>query len=261
MTGAPLLSIVTVCLDHRDGLAATHASLAVQRWRGFEWLVQDGGSTDGSLELLSGLADPAPRLQSGADDGLYDAMNRGLARADGDYVLFLNAGDALAEAGTLSRLSVVLRDSPAPDVLYGDAYERGPSGWQRKRARDTKALWYGMVCHHPAILYRRELLGGLTYDLRYRIAADYAFTLAALKRARVVRRLPLAICRVEPGGLSVREAGRGRAEQARIRRDLLGQSWLESQAVGLLQRGALTVRAAFPGLYDRLRYPGRRGRR
>lgn len=251
---APLLSIVTVCRNHRDGLARTHASLAAQRWRGFEWLVQDGGSTDGGLDLLAGLADPAPLLESGPDDGIYDAMNRGLARATGDYVLFLNAGDAIAEAGTLSRLAVALRDAPPPDLLYGDAYEKGEGGWQRKRARETKWLWYGMICHHPAILYRRAVLAGLTYDRRYRVAADYAFTLEALGRARTVRRLAVPICRVEPAGLSAREAARGRREQARIRRALLGQSWLESEAVALLQRGALGLRTGLPGLYDRLRF-------
>lgn len=256
MTSAsPLFSVITVCLNRRDGLALTHASLARQTCQDVEWVVQDGGSKDGSGALLSCLDGPAPCCCTGTDRGLYDAMNRALERAQGEYVLFLNAGDELAGPDTLARLADELAGDPAPDLVYGDAWEETGQGWRLKRARDHRtAAWYGMFTHHQAILYRRAALGSLRFRTRYRIAADYAFTLEALAEARTIRRVAFPLCRFAADGESQRQAALGRQEQARIRRDLLGLSRPAVVAVAAVQRAALALRRAWPGLYGRLRY-------
>jgi len=252
----PAFSIITVCRDHADGLGRTHAGLAVQSFRDFEWLVQDGASRDGTVALLSALRNPRPDWRSAPDAGPFDAMNRAMARAAGGYLLFLNAGDSLAAPDTLAVLAGAVAGMPPPDLLYGDAWEETPAGWRRKRARSHRLAWYGLVTHHPAIVYRRAALAGLTYPTTWRIAADYAFTLEALRRARAVHRLGVPLCRVEAPGLSHREAALGRAEQARIRREILGLPRAAVAAVGAVQSGTQVLRRHCPGLYARLRFRG-----
>ena len=256
----PAFSIVTVARNHPAGLRRTHASLAAQRCRDFEWLVQDGGSDDGTAALLNDLADPPAVTESVADDGPYDGMNRAMARASGDYLLFLNAGDALAEVDVLTGLAALI-DAPGarrrPALLYGDTFERHDGVWRLRRARSVTWAALGMIAHHQAILYRRDLLAGLNYPADFRIAADYAFTLAVLRRAGGASgtvRVPFAICRFEGNGLSHRQAALGRHEQSAIRRVQLG--WPGWACVGLagLQAAAWTVRQRAPGLYARLRF-------
>ncbi len=254
----PAVSVITVCRDHIGGLWRTHASLASQAWQDFEWLVQDGASRDGTVALLPDLCQPRPDWRSEPDAGPFDAMNRALARATGTHVLFLNAGDTLAAPETLAILGAAAGQVPAPDLVYGHAWEETAAGWRLKRARSHRLAWYGLFTHHPAIAYRRAAIAGLAYPARYRIAADYAFTLLALNRARHVRRLAVPLCRVEVPGLSAREAALGRAEQARIRREILALSGPAHGLVTAAQSVAFALRRRWPGLYARLRFGRRR---
>ncbi|NBC31978.1 MAG: glycosyltransferase [Alphaproteobacteria bacterium] len=253
----PWLAVLTVCRQDRAGLARTHEGLAAQSRRDFAWLVQDGGSTDGTPDLLEALRDPAPDWQSIADGGPFDGMNRLLARAAGRFVLFLNAGDTPADAGTFARLAAALAEAPEPDLLYGDAWEETPAGWALKRARSHRRAWAGLFTHHQAIVYRRALVADLRYPTEYRIAADYAFTLDALARAALIRRVEWPVCRFAAGGLSQRLARLGRREQALVRREKLGIPMPVDALITSGQAASLALRRYLPGLYARLRYRGR----
>lgn len=94
----PLITIVTVCKNNIDGLRATEGSIRSQSDRGFEWVVIDGASTDGTNEYLSGLDLSYLRIWIEADESQFEAMNKGIERSQGEYVLFLNAGDSLHDA-------------------------------------------------------------------------------------------------------------------------------------------------------------------
>lgn len=249
----PLFSIVTVARDNLDGLKRTYASVAAQSMRDLEWIAVDGGSADGSAEFLSALPPslPVPVLwTSGPDGGIYDAMNKGMDRAGGDYLLFLNAGDTLAAADTLERLAAAIAAAPEPPgFVYGDALEDG----RYKKARaHAKSAW-GMFTHHQAMLYRRETAGDLRYDLSYEIAADYKFTRRVLEKSRAVLYSPFPLCRFEPGGISQRRVREGRREQLRIR--------IEENPAGLVFYGLVyaaqstlwALRSRFPGLYWRMK--------
>lgn len=250
----PLLTILTVCRNDPAGLARTHAGLAAQRWQGFTWLVQDGASTDGTRALLASLRDPAPDWQSSPDDGPFDGMNRLLERATGRFVLFLNAGDAPADAESFARLAAALAETPQPDLLYGGAWEATPCGWALKPARSHRRAWAGLFTHHQAIVYRRALVADLRYPTRYRIAADYAFTLDALAGAEHVRKLDWPLCRFAGGGISQRQAALGRREQAAIRRQKLGVPRPVDALITGAQTASLALRRSLPGLYALLRY-------
>lgn len=254
----PLFSIITVALDNLEGLKRTYASVAAQTMRDLEWIAVDGGSTDGSAAFLSSLpsslpssSPPAPVLwTSGPDRGIYDAMNKGMDRACGDYLLFLNAGDTLAADDTLERLAkTIAAAAEPPGFVYGDALEDG----RYKKARlHTKAAW-GMFTHHQSMLYRHATGDGLRYDLSYKIAADYKFTLTALKKSRTVLYCPFPLCRFEPGGVSQRRAREGRREQFRIRIGENPAGFVFHALVYTAQSALWALRSRFPGLYWRMK--------
>ena len=176
----PFFTITTVTLNNLDGLKKTYASIAAQTCTHFEWLVQDGGSTDGSVEYLK---DKNSALISEPDKGIYDAMNRLIDRATGEYILFLNAGDALATPETLQNIESILHqhphaggDLPCPAFIYGDAFEEIDDTLNLKKSKPHTAIKTGMFTHHQAMLYNRNAIGDLRYNLAYSIAADYDFT-------------------------------------------------------------------------------------
>jgi len=215
----PFFSIITITKDNLSGLKATHHSLQEQDFSGYEWLVQDGHSRDGTIFYLQ---ETDAYWRSEADHSLYDAMNRAKTRAGGDYLIFLNAGDALAAPDVLSSIRTGIEQSHAPaDFIYGDSYEEMPGGELRyKKARPHTRIARGMVAHHQAMIYRRALLENLEYDTSFEIAADYDLTLRALQKAQHILALDFAVCRFSSGGLSQRKAALGRAEERRIRRNL-----------------------------------------
>ncbi len=269
-----LISIITITRKHLSGLKATAASLAQENSHLFEWIVIDGASTDGTVEYLHNTHPLTPPLSppgrgrspSGAegegakcwlsepDNGIYDAMNKGIERARGEYVLFLNAGDTLALPRTLDTLAEILKARPTqPDLIYGDAFEDTPEGRITKTARPHGQLRQGLFTHHQAIFYARAVMNDLRYDQTYDIAADYKFTAEFLRRADDVFYWPRPVCSFEAGGVSQRQAFKGRMQQSLIRRELQMTLPIEEVLIVLKQTAAYTLRRVAPKLYWRLR--------
>jgi len=243
-----LYSIITVTYNNLGGLQRTADSLRAQSFQGFEWLVIDGGSDDGSIAYLEDIN--APYI-SEPDDGIYDAMNKGIERAEGFYVLFLNAGDVLASDTTFSELAGYIEElQSTPDFIYGDSLEEIPGKEPAyKPSRAYKSAAYGMFTHHQAMFYRRETIDDLRYDTAYKIAADYKFTLQFLDKGGNVVYFPKALCLFESGGISQQNAALGRDEQFRIRRDLGTVRPWKNCMIMAKQRIIWTLRRIFPKLY------------
>lgn len=245
---ARALSVITVVRDDPEGLTATRDSLAAQNWRDFEWLVADGGSGPATLARLHGPGLRPDWLDSRPDGGPFAGMDRALAAAGGAHVLFLNAGDCLADPDVLADLAPLLRQGA--DLLYGDSLEDpGDGRMRRKPARHPRWAFYGMPAHHCALFYRRGLVDGLRLNHGYRIAGDYAFTLSALRRAVHVERVPRIVARFAPAGLSRRMAALGRREQFLIRRRLLVMPATLAGGIWLLQIVASLLRHLLPKFY------------
>jgi glycosyltransferase involved in cell wall biosynthesis len=174
MKGPAPIAIVTICLNDRQGLERTFASLHAQTTQEYAHAVVDGGSTDGSRELIAQHEDRIARWTSEPDAGIYDAQNNGWRMCAEQFVLFLNAGDTLAATDVLERALPLLDDTV--DILYGDAMlsdERGMYGIKHHPKRMTSAwLMKESVAHQSQFIRRTllERLGG--YDTRYRIVAD-----------------------------------------------------------------------------------------
>ena len=192
----PVVSIITVVYNAKDSLAKTMQSVREQkaRYPHIEYIVVDGASQDGTQELIHQNQDIVSRWISEPDKGIYDAMNKGLAMASGDFVWFLNAGDFiysdrfLEQTFARNTLSDATPDGRA-DVYYGqtqlvDANWK-PAGMRRLRAPEKltpKSFRMGMLVCHQSVLVRRALAE--PYDRRYKCSADYNWVLQALEKAR-----------------------------------------------------------------------------
>lgn len=248
----PTLSIVTVTLNNVRGLAMTFRSLARQT-SSFQWVVIDGGSTDRSTEFLRRQTRLPCSWTSEPDSGIYDAMNKGLSMISGDYVMFINGGDALASADTvhLIRQALVTR----PDLLYGDALETAPGdALLLKKARSHRMKWYGMFAHHQSMVYKSERANAIRYDETFRIAGDYKMTCQLLRQNFNIVRVSFPICVFERGGVSAAESKLGRVEERRVKQEILQMrpsfSWLVQQ----VQSATQGCKRRAPWIYSRLRF-------
>lgn len=238
-----IFSVITVTRNNLDGLKRTAQSLQAQSWQDYEWVVIDGASTDGTPAYLSALNDSRLSYISEPDNGIYEAMNKGTVKAQGDYLLFMNAGDTLANETILSRMATLTITQP--DFIYGDSQENG----FYKKARSHNHIHYGMFTHHQAMLYRRNTWNDLRYDTNYKIAADYDATLRFLQRAAQAAYVPFAVCDFEPGGISQRDVKTGRKEQFLSRRRNKVLSLPMNVSIYLAQMLAYQLRRHMPGLY------------
>lgn len=169
------ISVVTVCLNAGQTIGDTIRSVAAQDWPDFEHLIVDGGSTDDTADLVEELRHDRLRFVSGRDDGVYDAMNKGIRLAEGDYVGFLNADDFLAAPDALR---VVAEGAPA-DCVMGDTMLLDAAGRPTRYIYSARgfARWWltiGGMPPHPSFHARRDLLlaaGG--FDTRFGLAADF----------------------------------------------------------------------------------------
>ncbi|MBL4805309.1 MAG: glycosyltransferase [Alphaproteobacteria bacterium] len=246
----PFLSIITVTKNDSDGLQRTSAGVQRQTCQDFEWIVIDGDSGPQTTDFLK---QTEANWVSEPDSGIYDAMNKGIERAKGQFILFLNAGDTFADNTVIEQVKAA--SSAQTDFIFGDSYEFG----RYKPARSSK-IEYGMFTHHQAMLYRRDKLGELRYDLRYEIASDYDFTARFLQANPNTLHLPLAICEFQPGGISQQQANLGRAEQHQIRKELKLCSNFKNAFITGVQACLWRLRKAVPSLYWRLKSSGNTAR-
>ena len=203
----PVFSIITITRNHKSGLSQTAKSIQNQIYQNFEWAIIDGHSTDGTQDDF--ITYSTAQIISEDDKGIYDAMNKGIERATGDYLIFMNAGDIFASKDVLDKIAILTHSNP--DFIYGDSLEDN----HYKRARSHLKINWGMFTHHQAMFYKREALGALRYDLTYKIAADYDLTLRFLSVSNKLNILytPTLICIFETGGASQINAKLGRDEQ------------------------------------------------
>ncbi|HYB98194.1 MAG TPA: glycosyltransferase family 2 protein [Candidatus Limnocylindrales bacterium] len=260
MKSGRLFSIVTVTRNDLAGLHATAASIREQTSRDYEWIVIDGASSDETPRWLADNAGNGDVVVSEPDRGTYDAMNKGLDRATGRYVVFLNSGDTLASPDTLGAVgAAVCAAEVEPDLVYGDSIDVPAGGNELyRRSRRHVFLPYGMFTSHQAMYFRRARRPELRYDLQYPRSADFAFVCSFLRadaagQARCLY-LPRPLCRFSLGGQHFTNREQAMLEDFRIRRRVLGQPLAMAAALYALHRLHHATKLAAPWLTRRLRY-------
>lgn len=186
----PLFSIITVTFNARGTLPATIESIRKQTCKDFEHLIIDGASPDGTAQLAQSLcSETYTRIFSEPDNGLYDAMNKGVKLANGKYLIFLNAGDSFHSALTLKSISDAITDNKFPGIVYGQT-QIVDTNRNRLADRHLSApakLTYqsfadGMVVCHQAFIASAQIAS--TFDLKYRYSADYDWCIKCLLRSK-----------------------------------------------------------------------------
>lgn len=195
------LSIITVNLNNKDGLQKTIDSVVSQTFKDLEWIVIDGGSTDGSRELIEQYADYISYWVSEPDKGVYNAMNKGIKVAKGEYLQFLNSGDWLCDETSLERC---FSHGFTADIVYGDLYFC--NGESKDRYNYPKKLTlkylYDKSLGHCASFIRKELIANELYNEELRIVSDWEFFLKQAMKNRTFEFIDEAVACFDMCGIS-----------------------------------------------------------
>ena len=214
----PKLTVITIVYNNVPDIERTVLSVLNQSYANIEYLVIDGASNDGTLAILKQYEGRISRLVSERDHGIYDAMNKGLALATGDYVLFMNSGDEIYALDTVEKLFAAESDA---DIYYGET-EMYDENWkslgQRRHQAPENFTWkdfkQGMCISHQAIYIRRSLTE--PYDLNYQLSSDIDWIIRAAKKAKKIVNVRRYVAKYLVGGMSKKKHRQSLVERFHI---------------------------------------------
>lgn len=213
------LSIITINYNNCKGLKKTIDSVVSQTFRDFEWIVIDGGSTDGSRELLEQYAEQFAYWVSEPDKGIYNAMNKGIKVAQGEYLQFLNSGDWLCDETALERC---FAHKFSADFAYGNLYF-ALDGKEVGRCFQPKELTFRVllestILHSPTFI-RRKIIANELYDENLRIVSDWKFFLRQALRNRTFEYIDEFVTFFDKTGISTINKELDRIEREKVLRE------------------------------------------
>ena len=222
------LSIITINYNNRDGLKTTIDSIVSQSFKDFEWIVIDGGSTDGSRELLEQYADHFAYWVSEPDKGVYNAMNKGIVKAKGEYINFMNSGDGFASPTILEE---IFSTSHPADVLYGYMTRGGLDGevnnLSMMKSNLTWIDFYRDGLPHQATFIKKSLFDqfGL-YDESLKAVSDWKFFVNAFVYHKATSEfIPKKVAVYAEGGISDVMGGE---ERKRVAKEMFPRAMVET---------------------------------
>jgi len=197
------ISIITINLNNAEGLNRTIESVLSQSYPDYEFIIIDGASSDGSVEIIKNFGSKISFWQSETDDGIYNAMNKGIKHAKGEYCLFLNSGDFFYGNDVLDK---VIQIGLHEDIVYGNCVLQQNKGSRIQRFPSNLTFYWlftEYLCH-PSTFIKRELFNKTGYyNVDRKIVADWEFFLLAIgKHNASVRFLDVIVAVVEAGGVS-----------------------------------------------------------
>ncbi len=224
MRAKPLVSIITVVRNAALSLEKTIQSVVKQSYESIEYIIVDGLSTDSTLQVIKQHDKSITRWISEKDKNLYDAMNKGLALATGDFVWFLHAGDVIPHHNTLQ--NAMQNYQPHHDLVYGEALVLKSDNtfvkWHKKVPQQL--VWQdfkqGMVVCHQAMLIKRSV--SKAYDLRWVLAGDIDWCLRSMKDVKASLYVSEVLCYFQAGGLSSKKKKESLIERFNILRHHFG---------------------------------------
>lgn len=219
MIRQPLVSIITITYNAESTLERTIESVRRQDYPHIEYIIIDGASKDNTMGIVSRYKDIVSICTSEPDKGIYDAMNKGLNKASGEYVWFMNSGDELADATVLTK--AIMNAPEDADVLYGETVMTDMGGnviGERRLALQEDLTWRsfrkGMVVCHQSFIAKRSLCRN--YDVKYRYSADFDWCLSILKQSTIIHNTNLVLSRFLDGGFTKQHIVPGLKERFRI---------------------------------------------
>ena len=200
----PKLTVITIVYNNVRDIERTITSVLKQTYKNIEYIIIDGKSTDGTLSIIAQYKERISRIISEPDKGIYDAMNKGLALATGDYILFMNSGDEIYDEQTVED---VFDSAPGADIYYGET-EMFNDNWKslgRRRHEapeifNWKSFQFGMNISHQAIYIRKSITE--PYDLKYRYSSDIDWIIKSAKKASNIVNVHRYVAKYLVGGMS-----------------------------------------------------------
>lgn len=216
-------TIITINYNHREGLRETIKSVINQTYTDYEYIVIDGGSTDGSKEIIEENAKQIDYWISEPDKGIYNAMNKGIAQAHGEYINFMNSGDTFYDENVLSNVSNLMNGN---SIVVGKDYDENPVTGKSFTTilplRISMATFFMWTLPHQSAFIQRTLFQDSLYDESLRIVADWKFYMEKVAfEGHHVQLLDIIICRREQGGISNNQANKTIEERQSVLQELL----------------------------------------
>ena len=220
----PTLSVITIVYNNVRDIERTMLSVLNQTYPNIEYIIVDGKSTDGTLQIIERYKSRIANLISEKDEGIYDAMNKGIAAATGDYVIFMNSGDEFYKSDTVEK---VFETAPDADIYYGETEminDAGESLGQRRHKAPAQFTWrdfkFGMSISHQAIYIRRSLTE--PYNRKYQLSADIDWIIRAAKKAKTIVNANRYVAKYLVGGMSKAKHRQSLQERYNIMKEYYG---------------------------------------
>ncbi len=248
----PRLSVITINYNNLTGLMLTVQSVLAQSFKDFEYVVIDGGSTDGSAAYIQEHASQLAYFVSESDSGIYNAQNKGIKAAKGEYLLFLNSGDFLCNSEVLQ---TVFSYPVETDIVFGNMMINWGEGQvSRGLMPDTINLehMYRDTLWHPVSFIRKAVFDRLgLYDESYRLVADYEFFFKAIVVHKVsARRIDVDIAEYDTRGASSDPANK---KQELEERNRVWKTYLKPEEIAALEKRTAANKNIFTKLRDLIR--------
>ncbi len=222
MERLPRISVITVCLNAAPMLEKTLKSVEAQHCGDIETIVVDGGSTDGTPQVMADYSHVIDKKISEKDNGIYDAMNKGVGMASGEWCIFLNAGDTFASHDTAKAVLEAVGDKAA-DVVYGGVVKPKPNGGGDfvKPAESPHNGHRMYFCHQSAFI-KTSCLRQFPYDTKYTMSADFKLFKLLWKHNKTFLKLDFPVSVFDTGGVSNTNRAEGLRQNIAIIRELDG---------------------------------------
>ena len=201
----PFFSITTVCYNEEKSIRKTCESISNQKFKDFEWIVVDGRSTDGTVKIIKEYKKDIASLTSEKDDGIYNAMNKGIKKSKGEYLLFLNGGDYLKDKDTLQKVhELIQEDKGSNEIYYGDLlYDNGEIVRYDKAKLNEKFFVKSTLSHQATFIDKKLFNKFGNYNENYHIVSDFEFWVKAIVKGKVkTKHLPIVIAVFDLSGMS-----------------------------------------------------------
>jgi glycosyltransferase involved in cell wall biosynthesis len=194
------LSIITIVLNDKQHIEKTIQSVLSQNVE-IEYITLDGGSTDGTLDIIEKHKDKIDILISEKDSGIYNAMNKAIDMASGEWICFMNSGDMFYDSNILKNVLPKLDDSV--DIVYGDQEVRYTSKTKIVKAdMSIQDIWKGMIFSHQSCFVKKDILKKYRFNEYNRITADYELFYTLYKSNKKFSYIPMIVASVSAGGVS-----------------------------------------------------------
>lgn len=202
------ISIITVCYNSENTIRDTIESVLSQSYSDIEYIIIDGGSTDGTISIIDEYRDNIDIIVSEKDNGIYDAMNKGILLSKGDIVGIINSDDFFSDVNVIKDVSDLFCEGGI-DGLYGDLIYVNRENVEKKVRNYSSRFFskwqirFGMMLPHPTLYLKRKIFSDVgSYKLDYRVAADFEFITRLFVTGITLKRLPRIMVKMREGGIS-----------------------------------------------------------